>query len=553
MSSPVTPAQIKETIPSRNGNFCQKFLNVLKLPALFYEWYAYWFNEDGTLSNSAAAEICALNCSGIGGGGGGGGGSDSTVPILTASDGTFTNKVVVSWTKIATATYYILYRNDAGINDPTHSATVEIGQLPGTVWEDTNVVLNTIYFYWVKAVIGGVPGSYSNGDQGTVGAEDPAIVPVSGLKASQGYSPPGLAGNGEVVIEFDAVDGADAYEVYRSDTGAFAGEEILINPESLAGTTWRRWQTPTGGPMPSRSRSAPFTFLGDPSQRIWIYGDNFFIRKNGKLVFVDDALVQALGPTPYNWTAEPKEGSLYSYRIVPKKLGTTKLGLLADATTVTGYVGARPGAGAPGSTVAVRQADFVAGVYTIDVAGMTYLRVVLRGHGGSGSGGNTVRAGAGGGAGALVAGEFVVSGETWTIHYSGATPPTSSAHEASGANGYDIVLKKNGVEVLKAGGGGGGVYHAAVACEGGVGGTGDLHGITPDLSNEIIVGEAGFADVNGNGGLGGSQFGTGNVAGQGQGAPGSGSGGCGVENLANILQRRSPAPLFPIAIVSKAP
>lgn len=551
MSSPVTPSQVKETIPSRNGNFCQKFLNVLKLPALFYAWYAYMFNEDGTLTPAAAADICALNCTGTGGSGGGGGGTESTVPVLTASDGTFTDKIVISWTKIATATYYVLFRNDAGINDPTHSSTVEIGQLPGTTWEDKNVVLNTIYFYWVKAVIGGVRGSYSVGDQGTLGAEDPDIVPVTGIKASQGYSYPGLAGNGDIAIEFDAVVGADAYEIYRSTTGAFAGEEILVNPESLAGTTWRRWQTPSAGPTPSRSRSVLYYLISDPSHKPFIYGDNFFIKRNGKLCFIDDSQIGDVGPG-LSWVKQPLEGTLYRYRIIPKKLGTTKRGLLADATTVTGYVGARPGAGTPGSTIAVQLTDFTAASYTINTAGKTYMRVVLRGHGGSGSGGNTVRAGAGGGAGALTVGEFTLTGEVWTLAYTGTAPPSSSSHEASGSAGYNLVLKKNGVEVLKAGGGGGGVYHAAVACEGGVGGTGDLHGIVADANNEIIVGEVGYPDTTENGGLGGSQFGSGNAAGGVQGFPGGGSGGCGLENTANPLQRRSPAPLFPITVISLA-
>jgi hypothetical protein len=67
---------------------------------------------------------------------------------LTASQGTYLDKIVVTWDASDTATKYSVYRNVA--ND-RNSATVLASDLTGMSYDDTNATFSTEYFYWVKA------------------------------------------------------------------------------------------------------------------------------------------------------------------------------------------------------------------------------------------------------------------------------------------------------------------------------------------------------------------------------------------------------------------
>jgi len=66
---------------------------------------------------------------------------------VAASDGTFTDKVQITWDPVANASSYELWRNTT--NDP---ATAVLKSTPiSTFYHDTDAVAGTIYYYWVKA------------------------------------------------------------------------------------------------------------------------------------------------------------------------------------------------------------------------------------------------------------------------------------------------------------------------------------------------------------------------------------------------------------------
>lgn len=65
---------------------------------------------------------------------------------VTASDGTYTDKVLVSWTASSGATSYMVYRATSSSGTKT-----TLGSTASTSWNDTTATAGTTYYYWVKA------------------------------------------------------------------------------------------------------------------------------------------------------------------------------------------------------------------------------------------------------------------------------------------------------------------------------------------------------------------------------------------------------------------
>ncbi|MCB1236452.1 MAG: hypothetical protein KDM91_15400 [Verrucomicrobiae bacterium] len=122
---------------------------------------------------------------------------------LTATDGAHTDRVVVSWEALAGgASLYRVYRGES--SDST--AAAEIASTAGTSTDDTTAVPGRVYYYWVRAENGGVTGAFSGSDTGYAVLEAP-----SGLTASDNRET-------DVLLGWNAVVGAMAYTVYRSDS-----------------------------------------------------------------------------------------------------------------------------------------------------------------------------------------------------------------------------------------------------------------------------------------------------------------------------------------------
>ncbi|GEM_PF-2024466 len=83
---------------------------------------------------------------------------------ISASDGTYTNKIIVTWSSARDAQWYALAR----LASPTNGAPVELLQTPSNAFVDMAVTLGTRYYYWVRA--GNTSGwsAYSLPDSGYV-------------------------------------------------------------------------------------------------------------------------------------------------------------------------------------------------------------------------------------------------------------------------------------------------------------------------------------------------------------------------------------------------
>jgi len=101
---------------------------------------------------------------------------------ISASDGIYTNKIVVTWSTAREAQWYALYR----LASPTNGAPVELLQTPSNAFVDLDVALGTRYYYWVRA---GNTSGWS-----TLSAPDSGyILPMQPVAAATWVFKPGKA------------------------------------------------------------------------------------------------------------------------------------------------------------------------------------------------------------------------------------------------------------------------------------------------------------------------------------------------------------------------
>ena len=123
---------------------------------------------------------------------------------VAASDGTFTAHTAVSWNSVAGADGYFVHRSESlgGTYSP-------LGSLPATSYLDSTAIPGKLYFYKVQAYASSTStySAFSDVDSGYRGLSAPA-----NLQATDG------AHTNKVVLSWTGVEGADAYQVYRSPT-----------------------------------------------------------------------------------------------------------------------------------------------------------------------------------------------------------------------------------------------------------------------------------------------------------------------------------------------
>ncbi len=158
---------------------------------------------------------------------------------VNATDGTLTNKVLVTWSTSGNATGYQLWRYTNNIS----ANASQIGSATSAPYEDASVTANITYYYWVKATNVGGASAFSAWNTGW-GA--PTIVAPSaptGVSASDGdYT-------NKVCVTWNAADGATGYQVWRH-TADSSGDASQIGVASsttyddanaVAGTTYYYW------------------------------------------------------------------------------------------------------------------------------------------------------------------------------------------------------------------------------------------------------------------------------------------------------------------------
>ena len=137
---------------------------------------------------------------------------------LNASDGTYSNMIMITWTAAPGTLYYTLYRSDT--YDPTHAAVV--GSSLTNVYEDRSANYGTIYYYWVKAFNNYGASGFSTFNSGWRG-----MLPPADITASDGNS------TNEVTVRWSGAPGATSYEVWRGTSTNISSACRLVNNVTL--------------------------------------------------------------------------------------------------------------------------------------------------------------------------------------------------------------------------------------------------------------------------------------------------------------------------------
>jgi fibronectin type 3 domain-containing protein len=158
---------------------------------------------------------------------------------VEASDGTYSDKVRVSWNSSAGATHYQVFRNTT--NSP--SAAVQlIDDYLESPYDDSTAIVDTTYYYWLKACDLSTCSNFSLYDTGYK-SSTPVNAPT-GVSASDGDYVD------RVRISWNAVAGANKYKVFRNTSnttnGAFEFPDIItVNSfddlSAAQGSTYYFW------------------------------------------------------------------------------------------------------------------------------------------------------------------------------------------------------------------------------------------------------------------------------------------------------------------------
>lgn len=126
---------------------------------------------------------------------------------VSASKGSYTDRVSISWNAVSAATAYNLYRHTV---DNTNGITVFAAGLTDTTYSDTSVTVDTVYYYWVQAVnaVGDSPFSVSDSGYATAALVAPDVP--TGLSASKGSF------TDRVRLGWNAAARAAEYEIWRN-------------------------------------------------------------------------------------------------------------------------------------------------------------------------------------------------------------------------------------------------------------------------------------------------------------------------------------------------
>jgi len=134
---------------------------------------------------------------------------------VSGSDGSYTDKVQVSWTSSSGATSYQVYRNTSN----SSAGATQIGTPSASPYDDTTATVGTTYYYFVKACNTAGCSDFSAADSGYR-----ALSPPTGVTASDGTY------TDKVRVSWAASTGATSYQVYRNTANASAGATQIGAP-----------------------------------------------------------------------------------------------------------------------------------------------------------------------------------------------------------------------------------------------------------------------------------------------------------------------------------
>ena len=191
----------------------------------------YYYPGTGTIGNSWGNDF-VLTMS-----------TDPVAPVaptgVSASDGTSTAKVRITWSASSGATGYKVYRAET---DSLGDANLLDASVKSSYHDDTSAEVGKTYWYWIVAYNAVGESDFSEPDSGWRAYAVPSAP--TGVSASEGTSTEG------VIVTWSPVDSATSYSVWRSDTASAAAASSLASgltatsytdKSAVAGKTYYYW------------------------------------------------------------------------------------------------------------------------------------------------------------------------------------------------------------------------------------------------------------------------------------------------------------------------
>ncbi len=158
---------------------------------------------------------------------------------VSASDGTSTAGVTITWTGVSSATSYSVWRSTS--SSSSSASEIKSG-LTATSYTDTTAVAGTTYYYWVKATNQGGASAFSAYDTGYRAIAAPSAP--TGVTASDGLS------STEIIVSWNSVSSAASYSVWRGTSSSSSSATQIASglttmsysdTSASAGTTYYYW------------------------------------------------------------------------------------------------------------------------------------------------------------------------------------------------------------------------------------------------------------------------------------------------------------------------
>ena len=144
---------------------------------------------------------------------------------LTASDGSSTVHVALSWNDVGTETGYVIWRHTANVFGS--STAIYTNAADVTTYNDTSASEGQLYYYWVTATNAAGTSAASTSDSGYR-----ALSPPANVAATDGTS------LDNVTITWDAATGATAYKIFRdTDSDPTGATELGVQASGYADTS----------------------------------------------------------------------------------------------------------------------------------------------------------------------------------------------------------------------------------------------------------------------------------------------------------------------------
>ena len=180
---------------------------------------------------------------------------------LSATDGTSSEYIRLTWSASMGATKYRIYRHTSDVFSSSQEIASEVTAL---TWDDTTAIPDTTYFYWVAAESDSGVGNVGNSDSGSRAV----LSAPQGVQASDNSSPD------HVSVSWNLLAGASSYYVFRNTTNdsqsaGQVAQNLLASPfedtSASPGTTYYYWVRAYNGALSQWSSSDAGTRLQLPA------------------------------------------------------------------------------------------------------------------------------------------------------------------------------------------------------------------------------------------------------------------------------------------------